>query len=228
MQRIALSLVVIAFAACDGCGGPPANPDGGPIVIDPNCEPDSDGDGICDSQEEDIGTDPIDVDSDGDGINDADEIRGGTDPNDNDTDGDGLLDGDEATVGRDPLVPDGACVSTEVEASVGDAVPVDIILAIDTSNSMQGEIDAVVENISVNFADIIGGSGIDFRIILLADYPPGEKLVMCVREPLSTDDCAEPLPAAPGTNFPTFFHYDNLVDSHDAFEVLLRTFVEGD
>jgi hypothetical protein len=126
-------------------------------------------------------------------------------------------------------VPDEACLSESAEASVGAPVPVDIIIAIDSSGSMEGEIEAVEQNISNNFADIIGQSGIDFRVILVADYPPAERnFAICIGAPLSTDDCLDPLPTAPGTRFPTFFHYDTFVGSHDAFEVLLDTFDSPD
>jgi hypothetical protein len=227
-----LPVLVAALAGCEGCdtpqGDPDGDPDGGVVVIDPDCTPDTDGDGICDEQEIDIGTDPNDVDTDGDGLTDAEEIELGTDPTNPDSDGDGLLDGDEATVGRDPLVPDGACADDVVEASVGAPAPADIIIAIDSSGSMEGEIQAVEDNININLADIIGSSDIDYRIILIADYPPGERFSVCIREPLSADDCADPLPAAPGVNFPTFFHYDTFVNSHDAFEVMLDTFDRAD
>ncbi|NIP97482.1 MAG: hypothetical protein GWO24_30250, partial [Akkermansiaceae bacterium] len=78
---------------------------------------DSDGDGLSDGEELDLGTDPTDPDTDGDGIDDGDEVDGSrnpftgifndpdaplpdppgdpTDPLDPDTDGDGLFDGDE-------------------------------------------------------------------------------------------------------------------------------------
>ncbi|MDK7231394.1 hypothetical protein, partial [Pauljensenia sp. UMB1177] len=72
------------------------------------------GDGLTDSEEEKIGTDPNNPDTDGDGINDGDEVNGtknpfqddnfnkdgkpgNTDPLNPDTDGDGLTDGDEVT-----------------------------------------------------------------------------------------------------------------------------------
>jgi hypothetical protein len=220
-----LPLFAITASSCGGCSDDNA---GAKFEIDPDCEPDSDGDGICDAQEIELGTDPDNPDTDGDGISDADEVIADLDPEDPDTDGDGLNDGDEATVGRDPTVEDGACVATTAEANVGEPRPVDIIIAIDSSGSMSGEIDEVERIINEDFAAIIGASSIDFRIILVADYPPGQKNTICIGAPLSTDDCADPLPDAPGTNFPTFFHYDTLVDSHDAFEVLLDTFVTSD
>ncbi|WP_126135253.1 Rib/alpha-like domain-containing protein [Actinotignum sanguinis] len=77
-------------------------------------DPDTDGDGLTDSEEEKIGTDPKNPDTDGDGINDGDEVNGtknpfkddkfnkdgkpgNTDPLNPDTDGDGVNDGDEVT-----------------------------------------------------------------------------------------------------------------------------------
>ena len=239
-QRVALLvasvLMLTKVVACDGCG--PARGAGGDEgegegegedPIDPDCSPDTDGDGICDAQEAHLGTDPGNADTDGDGINDADEVRGGTDATVADTDGDGIPDGDEGRVGTDPRVADEACIGVSAQASVGAPVPVDIIVAIDSSGSMEGEIRAVEQNISENFADIIGASGIDFRVILVADYPPAERnFAICIGTPLSTDDCQDPLPTAPGSRFPTFFHYDTFVGSHDAFEVLLDTFSRPD
>ncbi|WP_175974000.1 Rib/alpha-like domain-containing protein [Corynebacterium sp. Marseille-Q2823] len=64
---------------------------------------DTDGDGLTDKEEEELGTDPNKADTDGDGINDGDEVTGDgnkfdgkpTDPKNPDTDGDGVNDGDE-------------------------------------------------------------------------------------------------------------------------------------
>ena len=64
--------------------------------------PDSDGDGLSDERELEIGTDPQHADSDSDGITDGDELELGTDPNESDTDGDGTSDGDELAAGTDP------------------------------------------------------------------------------------------------------------------------------
>lgn len=69
---------------------------------------DSDGDGLEDAIEFELGTDPFDVDTDDDGLTDGDEYyvfaTGTRNP---DSDGDGVLDGDEAAAGTDPNNPAG-------------------------------------------------------------------------------------------------------------------------
>jgi outer membrane protein OmpA-like peptidoglycan-associated protein len=69
---------------------------------------DSDGDGLLDSEEARIGTDPYNPDTDGDGLMDGDEVNArGTDPLNPDTDFDGLKDGAEVlTYTTNPLDPD--------------------------------------------------------------------------------------------------------------------------
>ncbi len=59
--------------------------------------PDSDGDGLDDELEADLGTDATSPDTDGDGLKDPLEVsaENQTNPRDADTDGDGLLDGEE-------------------------------------------------------------------------------------------------------------------------------------
>ncbi len=67
---------------------------------------DSDGDGLSDCREEELGTDPDDADTDGDGLSDGEEVQRGTDPLKADTDGDGLDDAEEYELGLDPLAAD--------------------------------------------------------------------------------------------------------------------------
>jgi len=69
---------------------------------------DSDGDGLSDSRESELGTDPTDADTDGDGLEDGAEVdMYGTDPTKPDTDGDGYDDGVEVNeYGTDPTDPD--------------------------------------------------------------------------------------------------------------------------
>lgn len=69
---------------------------------------DSDGDGLLDSEEAALGTDPFNPDTDGDGLSDGEEVRiYKTDPLNPDSDYDGLKDGAEVNVYKtDPLNPD--------------------------------------------------------------------------------------------------------------------------
>jgi len=70
--------------------------------------PDTDGDELGDGREvKELKTNPLNPDTDGDGLSDGDEVlRRSTDPLNPDTDGDGLSDGDEVRRGTDPLNPD--------------------------------------------------------------------------------------------------------------------------
>ena len=80
------------------------------------CQPgvDTDGDGLDDACECQLGTSPLLADTDGDGIPDGVEDAnqncrvdpGETDPRRADTDGDGATDGEELAAGTDPLNPD--------------------------------------------------------------------------------------------------------------------------
>jgi len=67
------------------------------------CGKDSDGDGLTDKDEADLGTDPNAADSDNDGVSDSDEVHMGADPLNPDSDGDGYTDGDEVANASNPL-----------------------------------------------------------------------------------------------------------------------------
>ncbi|HET6527461.1 MAG TPA: OmpA family protein [Balneolaceae bacterium] len=78
------------------------------LGTDPNTA-DTDGDGLVDGAEvNEYNTDPLTADTDGDGLNDGDEVNSyNTDPTEADTDGDGLNDGDEVNEYRtDPTSAD--------------------------------------------------------------------------------------------------------------------------
>ena len=67
---------------------------------------DSDGDGLTDAEEAQLGTNPNRVDSDFDGLSDYDEVKiWQTNPLNPDTDGDGYFDGQEVQNGYNPLGP---------------------------------------------------------------------------------------------------------------------------
>ena len=80
---------------------------------------DSDGDGLSDEKEKELGTDPNNPDTDGDGLNDGDEYYDyKTDPLDPDTDGGGIKDGAEVANGADPLDADDDILSIPVGGKV--------------------------------------------------------------------------------------------------------------
>ena len=82
---------------------------------------DTDGDGLTDVRERELGTDPTRTDTDGDGLGDGYEVAGGTNPLVADTDGDGLSDGLEAAYCSNPLVADtdGDGLADGREAEIG-------------------------------------------------------------------------------------------------------------
>jgi heat shock protein beta len=75
-------------ARCAVIGAPAPTPDHDDDGVDDYRDPiddttlDTDGDGLTDREEEELGTDPTNPDTDGDGIDDGDEVEAETDPND--------------------------------------------------------------------------------------------------------------------------------------------------
>jgi hypothetical protein len=247
---------LLALSACSGKAGgggpgdddpdasnPGGDPDGGDTKP-PDAGLDTDGDGLPDDRELELGTDPKNPDSDGDGLNDGDEIDFGSDPNNPDSDGDGFTDGEEVgVIGTNPANP--GCENQNAEASQG-KLPADIIIVMDNSSSMGQEADAIEENINNDLAGILEAGEVDYRIILLADFPPVEvggridagDPTVCIQPPpeggitLQDNNCAalgtqtKPNNFAPGGGLanPRFAHYDTPVDSNAALRVLLTEF----
>lgn len=88
----------------DGNGGDDPN-GGGDDPVDPYTL-DSDGDGLSDGLEAELGTDPESTDTDGDGLTDEVETEMGIDPTLSDTDGDGFDDGVETEGNTNPADAD--------------------------------------------------------------------------------------------------------------------------
>ena len=113
----------------------------------------------------------------------------------------------------------GACVDLVVEGE-SQLKPADIIFVIDNSGSMSEEINGVEQNISVNFAQVMAASSIDYRIIMVTDHGTGSYDV-CIGPPLSgTTNCSGAPVNIPGQ----FYHYSVNVQSHDSFCKVLNTF----
>jgi hypothetical protein len=122
---------------------------------------------------------------------------------------------------------DASCAAANAMASLV-REPVDIIVVVDNSGSMTNEIQAVEQNIGLNFAGILATSGIDYRVILIARHGSAQRgQSICISMPLSgAASCATPPPTP--VNGPRFFHYSVEIGSHDSFSQVLTTYARPD
>jgi hypothetical protein len=105
-----------------------------------------------------------------------------------------------------------ACTERIVEAT---PAPLDIVWMVDQSSSMDQEIAQVRSNINDSFASVIAASGIDYRVIMIADKD--EPYSVCVDPPLGAATCGQDNP-------PIFFHIDQRNLSHDLYDNFMATF----
>jgi hypothetical protein len=100
-------------------------------------------------------------------------------------------------------------VSAEAQAELQ---PADIIIAVDTSGSMDEESAEVQANLN-NFATIISNSGIDVHVVLIADSS------VCIPAPLGAGAC-------PGAdeNLPKYQHVQQGVGSTNALDLIVSTY----
>jgi hypothetical protein len=106
----------------------------------------------------------------------------------------------------------------------------DIVVSIDNSGSMAGEIQAVQQRINDDFAQIIEGSGIDYRVIMVSRYgnvysentslPYDGAFAVCIGDPLGGSDC----PTSSGDTTPAlvndrarFFHHSTNIGSNNTW-----------
>jgi len=138
----------------------------------------------------------------------------------------GLVDEDES--GFAPVDESDACVVERAD-TVEFKEPVDIILVVDNSASMQDELAATELNINENFAAILEESALDYRLIVLSLHRRAPRTgfgqsatQLCVEAPLSgISDCAD----ADEPRFTDrFFQYSTRIGSADSFDVLLDSF----
>ena len=194
-------------------------------------DPDDDGDGIPTKDEGMLDSDNdgasnyIDADDDGDGVSTKDELAAAGGSTTKDKDGDGVPD----YLDNDALVEQDAgtvkeCAQTSAAADLRKK-PVDIVFVIDNSSSMSAEAKAVGDSINADFAKVIGASGIDYRVIMLADFghynsPTTDAHSICVSGELNpgqtcpTSNMDAVYGKAP-VNSARYFHYDADGAPHD-------------
>lgn len=117
----------------------------------------------------------------------------------------------------------GGCASVSQTAE-NQAVPVDIIWAVDTSDSMVGELKATRDNLN-QFAQAILNAGIDVHVVLISkpgDPDDGDIFNpdpgLCIGPPLATGACPG------GSNPPKFQHVENGVGSNNALNKLIDNY----
>lgn len=128
------------------------------------------------------------------------------------------------------VTPD-ACASVQGEATERRR-PMDIIISIDNSSSMNSEIEEVQTRINQNFYDILEASGIDYRVVMVARYGAvsvsigGSENPVHISPPLGGSTCpfqGDNNPCEP-LAFPAhgkFFHMSADIESRDMWQKLL-------
>lgn len=105
------------------------------------------------------------------------------------------------------------CAATQVPSKdLTMTQPADIIFAIDSSRSMDAEIQFVQTEMNA-FSQQIVAAGIDVRVILI-----GAQNAICIGAPLGSGQC--PL----DTKMPNYVHINQMVDSRDALGLFISTF----
>lgn len=103
------------------------------------------------------------------------------------------------------------CATAEAEAK---KPPVDIIVSVDQSGSMNDDIANVKANIN-KLSQFLEGSGLDYRVVMIGTVGTGTYQI-CVPPPLGGPSCA-----SNGTKFRTV---NRNVQSNDTLSIILQTF----
>jgi hypothetical protein len=118
-------------------------------------------------------------------------------------------------VGIDSAAEAGGCARGTSEAK---RVPVDIVFAIDQSESMDAEIAQVKKNIN-KLSDFLGATKLDYRVVMIA-RPGPDTFGVCIPPPLGADGC--------GDNLPRFKRSAQEVLSNNALAIFLSTYDSTD
>jgi hypothetical protein len=112
--------------------------------------------------------------------------------------------------------------------------PIDIIISIDNSSSMSGEIQAVQDRINQDFSAIIQEADVDYRVIMVSRYGKVGTAIgpsdhpICISAPLGAGDCSSPNTQPLANNAPIFFHYSADIESKDMWCILLEGYGHPD
>jgi hypothetical protein len=116
-----------------------------------------------------------------------------------------------------------SCATQKAESTIV-RQPVDIILVIDNSGSMQDECNAVEVSINQNFASVLQASGVDYRVILISRHEKGgtRQQSLCILSPLSSTDVCPPVPDVPAFS-ERFFQYSTYdgIQSLDSLRLVI-------
>jgi cysteine-rich repeat protein len=118
-----------------------------------------------------------------------------------------------------------SCESQSQEATLKKK-PVDIIFVIDNSGSMSNEIKAVQNNINKSFSQIIGQSGLDYRVIMISAHGSYSSFKICVASPLSGTTCS-PIPKQPALT-DQFKQHSTTISSKDSLTKVLASYAAAD
>lgn len=133
--------------------------------------------------------------------------------------GGGELDGGPTDAQRpDVQEGDATCASATSEATV-ERRPVDIVFMVDNSGSMQPAVREVNQGLN-DFAGLIAGSGLDYRVIMLSlqgSSPSGGLYPVCIPAPLGGPSCGDS---------ERFFHVDVNIASTQLVEQFLGTLAQ--
>jgi hypothetical protein len=129
----------------------------------------------------------------------------------------------------------GACAVVTGDATLVKR-PMDIIVSIDNSGSMAGEIDAVVARINTDFAQIIEASGIDYRVVMVSryghrNYTLGDtNYSVCIGPPLGNAACTQPNGPSPAllNRPPRFYHHSTDIGSRNMWCRLTTSYTTRD
>lgn len=111
------------------------------------------------------------------------------------------------------------CAELVADAEVGNQ-PADIIIVIDNSNSMAGEIAAVQVNMNA-FSAQIAGAAVDPHVIMISGFEYNSDSGICVPPPLGSGMC----PNA-DHNPPGYWRVNNWVGSHSALQRVVAHYAD--